>query len=677
MIITKFGGIPFGGDYCPEQWDEEVYKEDIRIMKYYGVNTATINVHAWVLTNPEENVYDFTFLDKIVKILTENQIRIIMGTSTTAIPNWMGKKYPNMILTDNHHLHHTIGIRENYCVNSPEYRKFEQEICEKLAEHYKDNTNIILWHMANETGVVCYCDQCANAFRDYLKEKFHTLEELNTVWNTNMWGHKYTDWSQIQPPTPRNEMYENVDGILGNNLHCLPAEAIEYYRFYSEAHKKCYELEAKAIRKYIPNALVTNNFQFRTLDYHRVCGASDVIAYDSYPSKKESPSVSAMNYDLCRNLKGTSSPFVMMEMSPNHASWEQCVSAKRPGEVMLNAIKGIAHGADSALFFQIRASQAGFEKFHGAMIPHAGHENTRIGDELKRLGSTLKCLEPFLEGKEIRAKVAIICDFDNMFGVEIPCSIHKRMNYMEEVRYYYQYFYDNNIAVDVIQENSNLSSYKLLIAPMYYMPENRMIKKIEEFVENGGIFITTYNSGLTDKNDRILLGGYPGAFRNLLGIWVEEFDALSSDEKNGILMNDGTKYECGFWCDIIHLQGASALGVYESDFYKGVPCITENKYGEGIAVYIGTKPSLSCVEVLLNKYCKKQKINGVMETPQGVEACIREDDKEELLFLMNNTEELQEISMKNYGEYKFLVGEKKDSNLSLPGKGTVICIKEK
>lgn len=678
MIIEQFGCIPFGGDYCPEQWDEATWKEDIRLMKELGVNTVTINVHSWVMNQPAEGVFDYTTLDKIVQMLTDADIRIIMGTATTAVPNWMGKKYPDMLLTDVSGQHYTAARREVYCTNSPDYRREIRTAVEHLAEHYQNNRNIKLWHMANEVGIVCYCENCAKAYRRHLKKKFGTLENLNEQWTTAFWGHTYTDWEEIEPPRATTEFVAAANDPDGIDRHFRSTETIEYLRFFSESLRECYEIERDAIRKYIPDALVTNNFQYRTLDYRRVCAASDVIAYDSYPKQGEHPAKSAMRYDTSRNLLARGKNFMLMEMTPSQASWDRTVPIKRPGEVELIALKGIGHGADSSLFFQIRKNRSGFEKFHGAMIEHAGRIDTRTGRELKRLAQKLRALEPYLSETSVHAQVAVIMDFDTMYGVEIPCSIQKRIDYMNEVEHYYRYFNKQNITVDVVSATADLSSYKLVVAPMLYMLPESSGEEITRFVNAGGVFVTTYYSGMADLNDRIYPGGYPGVLKDVCGIWVEETDALSAEQKNCVRTSDvlgGKDYICGFMCDIIHLEGARSLGVYSEDFYADTPCICENDYGAGKAIYIGSKLDDAGVDAVLTYAVACSGVSSVLPTPEGVEACLRQGKEHSLMFIVNNTAQEQSVAVPQ--DWCDLVGvSAENGTLHLPGRGTAVLMRK-
>lgn len=676
MIIEKFGCIPFGGDYCPEQWDEETWKADIQLMLELGVNTVTINVHSWVMNQPAEGVFDYTTLDKIVGMLTDAGIRIIMGTATTAVPNWMGKKYPDMMMTDINDTHYTTGRREVYCTNSPDYRREIKIAVEHLAAHYQDHPNIKLWHMANEVGLVCYCDNCAKAYRRYLRKKFHTLDNLNEQWTTAFWGHTYTDWEQIDPPKTATEFNPNMNGVDGFDCHFRSTEAIEYLRFFSESLRECYEIERDAIHKYIPDALVTNNFQFRTLDYRRVCAASSVIAFDSYPTPDEHPARSAMNYDICRGLQTPGKNFMLMEMTPSQASWAQTVPVKRPGEVERIALKGIGHGADSSLFFQIRKNRSGFEKFHGAMIDHCGHVQTRTGRELKRLAQALRTIEPYLKETSVHAKVAVIFDFDTMYGVEIPCSIQKRMNYMHEVESYYRYFNEQNIAVDVLPATADLTGYSLVVAPMLYMLPESAGREIARYVKAGGTFVTTYYSGMADLNDRLYPGGYPGILREVCGLWVEETDALTAKQHNRVKTAaalGGQDYSCGFMCDVIHLTGAKSLGCYAEDFYAGTPCICENHFGNGTAIYIGSKLEPAGVDAVLDYAMQETDVRPVLPTPVGVEACLREGTAHKLLFIVNNTADDRSIGIPD--GWQQLVGPAPENGvLTLCGSGSAVLL---
>lgn len=674
MSITKFDGILYGGDYCPEQWDEHIWLEDIQIMKYFNVNAVTLNVHSWCILQPKEGPYDFTKMDKMIKLLTDNQINIIMATGTAALPNWLLNKYPDMMAEDITGVRHKPGKRVNYCPNSPDYLREIKNMCEALADHYKAQENIVLWHLNNELEINCYCTNCAGKYREWLKTKYGSLKALNQKWNTMFWGHQYSAWEEINPPVYANMIYRNLDGT-GIDISGFPTETIEYLRYMSISYRNCFEIEKEAIRKYIPDAVVTNNFQYRNFNYDILAKPLDVVSFDTYPSNGEPAYKAAFNYDITRGMNGLK-PFLIMEMSPNQASWEKCAPIKRPGQVAQIAMGALARGAESAMFFQIRRSRSGFEKFHGAMIDHSGRTDTRLGRELMELGNAFKKLKNTFLDSKIPARTAIIMDWDCRWGVEIPSSVQKNMHYLEEVLYYYEWLHAQNIMVDVVRADSDFSGYDIVLGPMLYMIEENEADNIKAFVENGGTFITTYYSGLADKEDNIWMGGYPALWKDMLGLWVEETDALKVEQSNIVQMSASWltgDYRCGFLCDLIRAEGARVLGTYGDDFYQGIPCITENEYGAGKAVYIGTKPEKKLLNELLKHYCDEKNIEPILSTQAGVEAVMRMNDDKRYLFLFNHNINVETVALGE--QYKDVLQDVVIEKVELPVMGYAILEK--
>lgn len=623
---------PFGGDYSPEQWPEELQEEDIRLMQELGVNTVTINVHSWIFDEPEEGVYDFSWLDKVMVRLKRARIAVIMATGTTATPAWLYQKDHGILKTDIKGRALKHGVRERFCPTSPTYVNAIEKLVTALASHYKDEKNILLWHLNNELSGFCYCGHCEEEFRIWLEGKYGTIRALNEAWCTAMWGRYYTSFDDIMAPTELNELYENVNGE-GFDLDSLPTEAIEYARFMSEKHAELFDLESKCIKEYIPDAVCTNNFQFRDrFNYHRIARSLDVIALDIYPNRGDPSYEAAFNLDSARNFIEQDKPFFIMEMTPNHASWAKCCAAKRPGELGKIAMDNIAHGANSALYFQIRRTPAGFEKFHGAMISHAGHLDTRIARELKALGKDLAKLPPDLQHEGLSAKVAVIHDWDEKLGVEIPCTVQKMIDYSAEVKHYYRYFHDHNINVDVISLDQEFSRYRLVVAPMVCMVREEYAQRLVKFVEDGGVLVLTYYSGYTNECDYMYLGGQPGPFRKIAGLWVEEIDGVRPEDDNHMVFPDGSTCGAGWMCDVIRTEGANVLARYGDGYYKDTPCLTENTYGKGLCIYIGAKPDQAGTDRILGMAVDKAGVSSVFSAPGLVRATVRGP----YLFLINH-----------------------------------------
>lgn len=633
----------FGGDYCPEQWPESVWEEDIRLMKKLGVNAVTINVHSWAFDEPEEGRYDFSWLDKVVSMLKDAGIGIIMATGTTSAPAWLYQKDHGSMKTDIKGRALKHGVRERFCPTSPSYRKAVRGIVSALAEHYKDESDIVLWHLNNELSGFCYCENCEKEFRKWLGKKYGTIGNLNERWCSAMWGRHYFSFDDIMAPTELNELYVNVNN-QGFNLDSLPTEAIEYARFMSDMHAQLFAIESECIKNAIPDAVCTNNYQFRDrFNYHRIAEALDTIALDIYPNRGDASSEAAFNLDIARNFKTQDTPFMIMEMTPNHASWSSICCAKRPGEIARIAINNIAHGANSALYFQIRRTPAGFEKFHGAMISHSGHLDTRIARELKALSDDLGKLPLDLMKESLHAEVAVIHDWDEKLGVEVPCTVQKNIDYGKEVKYYYRYFHDRNINVDVISLDQDFSKYKIIVAPMVCMIREEYAQNLQRFVENGGHLVLTYYSGYTDECDKVYLGGQPGPLRKTAGLWVEELDGVRPEDENELRFADGFSCKAGWMCDVIRPETAKTLACYTKQYYKDSPCVLRNRLGDGLCTYIGAKPDRDGLDYILDDVLSTTDVRPVMKTP----ALVRASRRGKYLFLINFAEDEQVVPLEN------------------------------
>lgn len=658
-MFEKLSKIFYGGDYNPDQWDEGVWEEDIKLMKVFRVNVVTLPVFSWAKLQPSEDIFDFSWLDRVVGLLRKNDIFIIMATPTAAQPAWMSIKYPKMLITDIEGRKHKHGGRSNFCPNSYDYRRLSHFIAEKMAIRYKDLPNLIMWHINNEYRSYCYCDNCAEAFRIWLKKRYGSLEELNKRWNTNFWGHTYYSWEEIEAPSYLTELMPSWIGK--KDITIFQGLAIDYNRFMSDSNLDCYRNEADVIKKYAPDIPITTNFMgsHKPLDYFEWAKYIDIISWDNYPTNNLPVSNAAMRHDLMRGLKD-GQPFFLMEQASNQVNWEPQNALKRPGVMRLLSYQAIAHGGDSILFFQWRQSRGACEKYHSAMVPHAGHLNTRVGRELTELGQELEKLGDKIVGSRTNSKVAMMMDWPNWWAVEFSTGPSEDLKYFNQLEKYYKAFYDLNISVDVINPSYDLSGYNIIVAPVLYMVKENAARSIEKFVEGGGTFITTFFSGMVDENDLIILGGYPGAFRKLLGLWVEEIDALYPDMKNTIVMKERfpemlkEEYDCKLICDVINTEGAKTLAVFGKDYYKGYPSLTENNYGKGKAVYVATEPEDDFIRDLMKHYCNEKAPHPLIEPQKGVEVTQRIKGDKTFTFILNHKNEKVTLTLPE-GKYNSLL----------------------
>ncbi|MDH6428238.1 MULTISPECIES: beta-galactosidase [unclassified Paenibacillus] len=640
-ISRKAGVMLHGADYNPEQWLKypEVLREDIRLMKLAGCNVMSVGIFSWVSLEPEEGVFTFEWLDGVLDSFAENGIYAILATPSGARPAWMSQKYPEVLRVERNRVHNLHGFRHNHCFTSPVYREKTAILNAKLAERYSQHPAIIGWHISNEFGGECHCELCQDAFREWLKVKYNnSLDEVNHAWWATFWSHTYTSWLQIESPAPHGETQ-----VHGLNL--------DWRRFVSERTIDFCQHEINTVRPYNPELPITTNMHMIDgIDYRELAKILDVVSWDAYPDwhytedgdDTRLAAWTAMHYDLMRSFK--KKPFLLMESTPSLTNWQSVSKLKRPGMHKLSSLQAVAHGSDSVQYFQWRKSRGSSEKFHGAVVDHSGHSETRVFQDVAEVGKTLAGMTEVV-GTSTPAKTAIIFDWDNRWAIKDAQGIRNSgLRYEETVLQHYRALWELGIPVDIIGSGDDLSAYKLVVAPMLYLISEENGKRIEKYVEQGGTFLATYWSGVVNETDLCHLGGFPGPLRRTLGIWAEETEGLHSRDLNGLVMEAGNKlklsgdYDAHEIAELIHLEGAEALGHYRNDFYAGRPALTVNRFGEGNAYHLATRVKESSFYVeLYAAITSKAGITRAMDTelPAGVTAQLRTDGESDYVFVQN------------------------------------------
>jgi beta-galactosidase len=651
-----------GGDYNPEQWPESVWDEDMQLMEASGFRVATVGVFSWVTLQPAEDRFEFAWLDAAIEKLHAAGRYVVLATPTAAQPAWMSRRYPDVLRADanGRRVHH--GGRTNYCPTSPNYRRLAVNIATRLAERYGDHPALVLWHVANEYATPCYCANCAAAFRLWLQRRYGTLDELNAHWYTRFWGHTYTEWAEVEPPYADGEYV----------THGL---TIDYRRFQSDAMLECYTLERDALRAISPGVPITTNLMgtFPHLDYRAWAKELDVVALDCYPRPSDRPSDIAFLHDLNRGLKD-GQPFLLLEQTPSSQNWQPVNALKRPGVLRLWSYLAIAHGADSAMYFQWRRSRGGGEKFHGAVVEHSGRSDTRVFREVSQIGAELERLGDTVIGARTPARAAVVFDWGSWWALEAAIGPINPKDYVGAVRKHYGALWRHNVPVDIVFEDSDLSGYDLVVAPMLHMLRPGFAERVEALVERGGSFVATYLTGVVDESDLVFESGWPGPLRRVLGLWVEEIDALYEGQANRIVMAEGgDSYSCGRLCDIVRLEGAEALATFGEDFYAGMPALTANRFGAGRAYYLASDPEPAFLEEFYAQLLASHGIAAPLITPAEVEVAVREKDGRTLLFLLNHGAQPATVFLPDGGRYRDHLGDDGlAGSLELPGYGVAI-----
>jgi beta-galactosidase len=655
----------YGGDYNPEQWPESVWLEDVRLMREAGVNLVSVGIFSWARLQPAEKRFDFGWLDRVMNLLAQHGISVCLATATASPPPWLTRRYPEVLPVTADGVVLQVGSRQQYSPSSPTYRRFAAALVRRLAARYRRHPALASWHINNEYA--CHLPEChgpdsTRAFRAWLREKYRTLPALNAAWGTAFWSQGYGAWNEIF--TPRRAPY-----------HCNPTQCLDFKRFTNDAFLSLYRMERDILRAATPAVPVTTNFMgfFKPLDYRSWAPELDYISWDSYPDPVDESAArhaAAAGHDLMRSLK-PDRPFVLMEQATSAVNWRPINAPKRPGLMRLWSLQTVARGGDGVMFFQWRASQAGAEKFHSALLQHVPAAESRVYAETKALGAELKRLEPIV-GSLVHNRVAIAFDWPAWWAVELE-SKPGRIDYAAWAQAMHRAFYDRNIGVDFVQPGADLTAYRLVVAPALYLLAPRDAANLDRFVVRGGTLLATYFSGIVDENDQILLGGYPALLRKTLGLWVEEWAPYPEGRTNGVRFAGArTRHTCDHWCDLLHLEGATALATYTGDFFAGRPAVTRHRHGRGNAYYLGTRLDPRGLKVLFDRVVREAKVAPPLQAPPGIEVTLRESHTGTFLFVLNHTDRAAVVPLGRFAGKDLLTGRAAGRRLKVEPLGAAV-----
>ncbi|MCI9144194.1 MAG: beta-galactosidase [Lachnospiraceae bacterium] len=623
-----------GGDYNPDQWLDrpDILEEDLRQMKRAGVNVVSLGIFSWAVLEPEEGKYDFSFLEERIEALYNNDIYTILATPSGARPMWMAYRYPEVLRVRADGVKEQMGGRHNHCYTSPVYRKKIWELDRRLAEKFAGHPGVIAWHISNEFGGACWCEKCQEAFREFLKEKYGSLEALNREWWTSFWSHRYDCWEHVQAPAPHGE----------NATHGLN---LDWKRFCSRQTADFCAWEKKALEAGGSVLPVTSNLMgfYDGLNYTDFRDVLDLVSWDNYPewhSGEKSDAALAVETacaaDYMRCIHGDRAPFLLMESTPSVTNWQRISRLKRPGMHMLSSLQALAHGADSVQYFQWRKGRGGSEKFHGAVLDHDATTDTRVFRDVAQVGRRLEGLEEIC-GSMVRPKAVILFDQENRWALEDSFGPRvSGIHYMETIQAHYGALWRLGIPADVIDSGSSLEEYRLVIAPMLYLLKGDIAERLSHFVEQGGTLIGTYQTGLVNENDLCFEGRVPHDMTAVFGLHREEIDSLWDGQSNHTCWN-GKEYKLTELCERVYLSTASALAVYQEDFYAGEPVLTVNSYGRGRAYYMAARAGMDFLQDFYGKTAPQAGVlpclKGVF--PEGVTVTMRTKGDREYLFVQN------------------------------------------
>lgn len=625
---VRLDALAFGGDYNPDQWSEETWHEDIRLMREAGVNLVSLPIFSWPQLEPEPGVYDWGWLDRIIDLLWDAGIAIDLATATATPPSWLLRAHPEMAPwdADGHRLE--FGSRQTYCPSSPIWRENVARMARAMAERYGEHPGLAMWHISNEYGdhtSRCWCPESARHFRRWLQNRYGDLDGLNEAWGVNVWGQRYTSWEHIETP-------KRAPGPVN------PTKLLDFERFSSDALLELFQLEIDVLREVTPDIAVTTNFMsmFRDLNYWDFAAVEDVVTDDAYPDPADPTSHvgAALNYGLMRALKG-GRPWLLLESSASATSWRDVNVPKAPGKIRVESLQAVAHGSDAVMFFQWRQARYGQEKFHSSMLGHRG-ERSRSFRETKALGLELQKLEA-VRGTRVRSRVGLVVDWDSWWGSSAAESLpSQRLQWAQQARAWHRGLYALGHPVDAVRADGPFDAYDVVVVPNLYIAEPEQAAALTAFAERGGHVVVGPFSAVVDRTEKVHPGGAPGPLRPLLGVEVDEQWPLADGCTERIAYR-GEQLTVPSWSEWIEVDDdVDVRGVYATGELRGLPAVTRRPVGRGSAWYVSAMLDHDGMLPLFRDVLHTAGLPARDRVDLDVEVVTRADDTTDYTFCLNH-----------------------------------------
>lgn len=584
--------IWYGGDYNPDQWPEEVWDDDVRLMKKAGVNLVSVGIFSWAKIETSEGVYDFDWLDRIIDKLGEAGVAVDLASATASPPMWLTQAHPEVLWKDYRGDVCQPGARQHWRPTSPVFREYALKLCRAMAEHYKGNPYVVAWHVSNEYGChnrFDYSEDAEHAFQQWCEERYGTIDAVNDAWGTAFWAQRMNDFSEIVPPR-----------FIGDGNFMNPGKLLDFKRFSSDALKAFYIAERDTLAEITPDLPLTTNFMVSAsgsvLDYDDWGDEVDFVSNDHYfiPGEAHLDEL-AFSASLVDGI-ARKDPWFLMEHSTSAVNWREINYRKEPGQLVRDSLAHVAMGADAVCYFQWRQSKAGAEKFHSAMVPHAG-EDSAVFRDVCELGADLNTLADngLLGTKLAKSKVAVVFDYESEWASEHTATPTQKVHHVDEPLQWFRALADHGVTADVVPVRGAWDDYEMVVLPSVYLLSEETTRRVRDYVVGGGRLVVTYYTGISDEKDHVWLGGYPGSIRDVVGVRVEEFMPMG-DDFPGVpdclgLSNGAVAHDIA---DVIgSVDGtATVLETFKDDPWTGMdgaPAIVAHTFGEGRSVYVGAR----------------------------------------------------------------------------------------
>ncbi len=675
----------FGADYHPEHWvhpydgtesePEARWHRDVELMLRSGMNIVRMGEFCWGLYEPEEGRYDFEWMRRVMDLMHAGGIRVVLGTPTAAPPLWLAAKHPQILPLDSRGLPLNPGTRHAYCLNSDLYWRHARNIVTRLAQALGKHPALIGWQIDNGIGghstEFSFNEETRHDWHLWLQAKYGTVERMNQCLGLRFWGQTVTDWSQV--PMPK----------VAPTVH-NPALVMDWMRFSSDSCVAFIRMQRDLLHELTPGKPVTTNLRSlsRHFDHFDMAEVLDFVALDSFATVKSQFAEHACEFDMMRSLKksgaqppGGGDGFWVIEQKAGNVNWLDVNSLLRPGVVRLFTYQAISRGADGILYFFWRQPRFGPEKFYGGVLSHDGRGDNRVYKEVSQVGEELRLLSPVLEGSRVQPEVCILYSHENEWTQKQPQQPTSLFHQREHYLLFYKALHDRNIPVDFARPSEDLSRYKLVIAPSVHVLAAGETDLLKLYVQNGGTLLATCNTGLVDEHHMVPTTGVPLFMTDLFGMEVIEFDPLQPDADNH--MNPKGDFHISqmhpvrWWADVIEPRECQILAVYAKDFYAGRPAMTQNQYGLGRALYLGTVSHAAFYLDLVDWLRNLCSLHPLLKVPAGIEVGMREKEGTRIYFLLNHATTPVRINLLK-PMHDFLTGATVRGAYDLPPHGVLV-----
>jgi beta-galactosidase len=648
-----FKELTMGVCYYPEQWGPSLWESDLKRMLDAGIGVIRIGEFAWSKFEPEEGEFTFEFFDEFMDIVRKCGMKVIFGTPTATPPAWASENYPEILNATKDGILYRHGSRRHYNYNSPKYIELTKKIVEKLAQHYGHNDVIIGWQIDNELNCELdefYSESDTLAFREFLKDKYITLNALNEAWGTVFWNQIYSDWDQIY--VPRRTPNDSTN----------PHQVLDYIRFISQSLCRFAWIQSKILRRLIsPKQFITTNGIFANVDNHRLVKESlDFMTFDSYPDfayalaadPKHSDDLNDRKWSrYLSEVRSLSSNFGVMEQQSGAIGWNTRMEAPmpKPGQMTLWSMQSVAHGADYISFFRWRTSIMGTEIYWHGVLDYNNKDNRRLA-EVKDINEKFGKIKS-IAGAKYKASFAVLKEYDNEWDVRYDVW-HKRVE-EESQKGWFNASQLNHIPMDYayITEDTvleDLQKYALLVYPHATILKESTAALLKAYVEEGGVLLMGCRTGYKDESGKCHMDHMTGYASDICGVDLKEYTFVGPADGKVNVLWDGDVLEAAVFNDVLEpiSNTVDIIGSYESNYYKGQAGLTVNNIGKGKAYYFGGAFTQKTAEIFLKKLGINSPFKELIDVPPECELAIRQKDSESYLFALNFADGVIDINLK-------------------------------